>query len=124
MGESPRAFKRLGPSPGTSRVPRGALPGDAPADGPTARPALCYRGRMSDERDARDDSEAAGAQARRATFGETVSAVLWSFFGVRKGKDLRRDAATLNPVYLILTGIGLAALIVVGLLVLVHFIVH
>jgi hypothetical protein len=77
---------------------------------------------MSDERD--DGGSTAGAGAPRATFGQTVSAVLWSFFGVRKGRDLRRDAATLNPVYLILTGIGLAALLVIGLLVLVHFIVH
>jgi hypothetical protein len=89
---------------------------------PPPRPALCYRDRMSDERS--DSEGAAGAGPRRATFGETVSAVLWSFFGVRKGKDLRRDAATLNPVYLILTGLGAAALLVVGLLVLVHFIVR
>jgi hypothetical protein len=87
---------------------------------PPARPALCYRERMSDERS--DSEGAAGAGPRRATFGETVSAVLWSFFGVRKHKDLHRDASTLNPVYLILTGLGAAALLVVGLLVLVHVI--
>jgi hypothetical protein len=61
---------------------------------------------------------------RQATFGQTLSAVLWSFFGVRKGKDMRRDAASLNPVHVILIGIGMAALIVVGLLLLVHSIVH
>jgi hypothetical protein len=77
---------------------------------------------MSDERT--DHDAGVGTGPRRATFRETISAVLWSFFGVRKQKDLKRDAATLNPLYLILTGIGLAALLVVGLLVLVHFIVH
>lgn len=59
-----------------------------------------------------------------ATFGQTLSAVLWSFFGVRKGKDMRRDAASLNPVHVILIGIGMAALVVVGLLLLVRAIVH
>lgn len=61
---------------------------------------------------------------RQATFGETLSAVLWSFFGVRKRRDLVRDAATINPVHIIITGIGLAALLVIGLLVLVHYITH
>lgn len=62
------------------------------------------------------------APARPATFRETLSAVLWSFFGVRKHRDLARDAATINPVHIILVGIGLAALLVIGLIVLVHFI--
>jgi hypothetical protein len=62
------------------------------------------------------------AAPRKATFGETLSAVLWSFFGVRKRRDLVRDAATINPLHIIIAGIGLAALLVIGLLVLVHFI--
>jgi hypothetical protein len=62
--------------------------------------------------------------ARSATFGQTLSAVLWSFFGVRKGKDMHQDAVSINPVHLILMGVGMAALVVVGLLVLVHIIVH
>jgi hypothetical protein len=61
---------------------------------------------------------------RAATFGQTLSAVLWSFFGVRKGKDMRNDAVSINPVHLILVGLGVAALIVVGLLLLVRMIVH
>jgi hypothetical protein len=77
---------------------------------------------MSDPHDPRDAG--AATEPRQATFGQTLSAVLWSFFGVRKNKDLRRDAATINPVYLIVTGIGLAALLVIGLITLVHFIVH
>jgi hypothetical protein len=59
----------------------------------------------------------------QATFGQTLSAVFWSFFGVRKGGDMRRDAVSVNPVVLILTGIGMAALLVVGLLLLVRAIV-
>jgi hypothetical protein len=61
---------------------------------------------------------------RAATFGQTLSAVLWSFFGVRKGKDMHQDAVSINPVHLILMGVGMAALVVVGLVVLVHIIVH
>jgi hypothetical protein len=61
---------------------------------------------------------------RAATFGQTLSAVLWSFFGVRKGRDMHQDAVSINPVHLILMGVGMAALIVVGLLVLTHMIVH
>lgn len=60
----------------------------------------------------------------RASFGQVVVAVLWSFFGVRKGLDLHRDAASIRPLQLIVIGVGMAALLVIGLLVLVHFIVH
>ena len=67
---------------------------------------------------------AAPAPPPAATFGQTLSAVLWSFFGVRKGKDMQRDAASLNPVHVILIGIAMAALVVFGLLLLVHTIVH
>lgn len=61
---------------------------------------------------------------RAATFGQTLSAVLWSFFGVRKDKDMLQDAVSINPVHLILVGVGVAVLIVVGLLLLVRWIVH
>ncbi len=60
----------------------------------------------------------------RATFGQTLAAVLWSFFGVRKGGDMRRDAVSLNPLHLIVIGVGCAALLVVGLLLLVRAITH
>jgi len=43
--------------------------------------------------------------------------VFWSFFGVRKGRDYARDAASLNPVHVIVAAlIGVAILI--GVLVL------
>ena len=54
---------------------------------------------------------------RKASFGATMKAVFWSFFGVRKGRDYERDAANLNPVHVILAGlIGVA--IFIGVLVL------
>ncbi len=60
----------------------------------------------------------------KASFGQTAAAVLWSFFGVRKAGDMRRDAVSINPVHVILIGVGMAALIVIGLLLLVRSIVH
>ncbi|HXF45872.1 MAG TPA: DUF2970 domain-containing protein [Burkholderiaceae bacterium] len=63
------------------------------------------------------------AVRRKASFGQTVRAVLWSFFGVRKRADYEADAAQLNPVYVIITGIAAAAAFVVALLVVVNWVV-
>jgi len=54
---------------------------------------------------------------RRSTFGATMKAVFWSFFGVRKGRDYAHDAANLNPVHVMIAAlIGVA--IFIGVLVL------
>lgn len=50
---------------------------------------------------------------RRLKFGQTIKAVAWGFFGVRKNKGYDTDIATINPVYLIVAGI-IAAIIFVG----------
>jgi len=56
--------------------------------------------------------------ARPATFGATMKAVFWSFFGVRKRRDYEHDAANLNPIHVIVGAlIGVAPFI--GILVLV-----
>ena len=56
--------------------------------------------------------------ARTMTFGATMRAVFWSFFGVRKRRDYEHDAANLNPVHVIVGGlIGVAVFI--GILVFV-----
>ena len=53
---------------------------------------------------------------RKASFGATMKAVFWSFFGVRKGRDHARDAANLHPVHVVVAGlIGVA--IFIGVLV-------
>lgn len=58
------------------------------------------------------------ASRRKLSFGATMKAVFWSFFGVRKRKHYEEDAAQLNPVYLVIAGlIGAAAFI--GILVMV-----
>jgi len=57
-------------------------------------------------------------QERKSSFGASMKAVFWSFFGVRKRRDYDRDAANLNPVHVILAGL-LGALIFIGVLILV-----
>lgn len=57
------------------------------------------------------------------SFGATVKAVLWSFFGVRKNSAYETDAQQLNPVHVIIAGIIAAILFVLGLLMLVKMVV-
>ena len=59
---------------------------------------------------------------RKLNFLQTLSAVLWSFFGVRRGKDHDKDMAQLNPVHVIITGVIAAIGFVVTLIVLVKWI--
>ncbi|AEK60394.1 hypothetical protein CFter6_0792 [Collimonas fungivorans] len=56
------------------------------------------------------------ASRRKASFGATMKAVFWSFFGVRKRKDYENDAASLNPVHVVIAGI-LGALIFIAILI-------
>jgi hypothetical protein len=59
---------------------------------------------------------------RPATLGQVVNAVLWSFFGVRKGDAMRRDAVTIKPHQVIIVGILAAVVLVVTLLIVVRLI--
>lgn len=47
-----------------------------------------------------------------------MRAVLWSFFGVRRGHDLERDAGSLRPSQIIVAGLVGAAVLVAALLLL------
>ncbi len=58
-----------------------------------------------------------------AGFGQTVRAVLWSFFGVRRKSDYEQDAAQLNPIYVIIAGVLAAALFVAALIAVVNLVV-
>jgi hypothetical protein len=63
------------------------------------------------------------ATTRKVSFGATVKAVFWSFFGVRKKSDYEKDAAQLNPVHVVIAGV-IGALLFIGLLVtVVHVVV-
>ena len=59
---------------------------------------------------------------RRGSFGRTVRAVAWSFFGVRKRSDLDKDVEELNPVHVIVAAVIGAMLLVAGLLALVSWV--
>ena len=60
---------------------------------------------------------------RKATFVQTAKAVMWSFFGVRKSKDLERDVGELNPLHLVVAGVVVAALFVAALIALVNWVI-
>ncbi|MFC7516230.1 DUF2970 domain-containing protein [Herbaspirillum sp. GCM10030257] len=60
---------------------------------------------------------------RNASFGATVKAVFWSFFGVRKKSDYESDAQHLNPVHVIIAGIIGAIIFITTLLLIVKSVV-
>ena len=55
---------------------------------------------------------------RKASFGATMKAVFWSFFGIRKRSDYEHDSAHLNPVHLIIAAL-LGVALFIGVLVVV-----
>lgn len=57
---------------------------------------------------------------RKASPVRVAKAVFWSFFGIRKGRDLETDAIHITPLQAIAGGLIGAALLVLGLLFLVH----
>lgn len=73
-----------------------------------------------------DDPNAPLRQAvtRKGSFLGTVKAVLWSFFGVRRGKDYAHDVEKLNPVHVIIAGLIGGVLFVLLLVVLVQWVIH
>lgn len=55
---------------------------------------------------------------RKASFGATVKAVLWSFLGIRKKSDYEKDATQLNPVHVIIAAV-IGVLIFIAALVII-----
>ena len=53
----------------------------------------------------------------------SIKAVFWSFFGVRKRKNLEEDMQKLNPVVVIVTAFVAMALFILLLLGVVHMVV-
>ncbi len=64
-----------------------------------------------------------GAVRRKGSFLRTLQAVGWSFFGVRKSRDLARDVSELNPLHVVVAGVVAAALFVVAVIALVNWVV-
>jgi Protein of unknown function (DUF2970) len=69
---------------------------------------------MSDLRD---------ATQRPPSLLQTMRAVAWSFFGVRRRADYEQDVAKLNPVHVVIGGIIGAALFVLAIVLLVRWVV-
>ena len=63
---------------------------------------------------------ASNPEPKPATLLQVAGAVFWSFFGVRKGEHMQRDAVTIKPLQVIVVGVALAALLVFALIVLVR----
>ena len=61
--------------------------------------------------------------ARKGSVLQTLGAVGWSFFGVRRSADHAQDVAKLNPVHVVIAGIVGAALFVLVLVLLVKWVV-
>ena len=62
------------------------------------------------------------ATQRKASFLQTMRAVGWSFFGVRKSVDYEKDVNQLNPVHVAIAGVLGAVLFIVVLLVVVNWV--
>ena len=63
------------------------------------------------------------AASRKASPWQTLRAVAWSFFGIRRSKDFEKDVAQLNPVHVVIAGLIGAALFVAALVMLVTWVV-
>jgi hypothetical protein len=63
------------------------------------------------------------AVRRKGSLSRTIRAVGWSFFGVRKARDLERDASELNPLHVVIAGVVIAAIFVVALVFLVNWVI-
>jgi hypothetical protein len=62
------------------------------------------------------------ATQRKGSFLNTMKAVGWSFFGVRKGADYEKDVNQLNPVHVVIAGVLGAALFVLFLVLVVNWV--
>ena len=67
-------------------------------------------------------SDLRAAVRRKASFLQTVRAVAWSFFGVRRSADLEKDVSQLNPVHLVIAGVIGAVMFIAVLLLLVNWV--
>ena len=62
------------------------------------------------------------AAQRKGSFLQTMRAVAWSFFGVRRSSDHEKDVSQLNPVHVVIAGVIGAALFITVLLLLVNWV--
>lgn len=63
------------------------------------------------------------AVRRKGSFGQTVAAVAWSFFGVRRSADHEQDLSRINPLHVVVAGLIGAALFIGALVLVVRWVV-
>ena len=62
------------------------------------------------------------AARRKGSFLQTMRAVGWSFFGIRKGSEYEKDVGQLNPVHVVIAGVLGAGLFVLVLVTVVNWV--
>ena len=62
------------------------------------------------------------AARRKGSFLQTMRAVAWSFFGVRKSVDLEKDVNQLNPVHVVIAAVFGAVVLIALLITLVNWV--
>jgi hypothetical protein len=62
------------------------------------------------------------AVQRQGSFLQTVQAVAWSFFGVRRRADWEQDLSKVNPIHLVVAGLMGALLFIAALVLLVRWV--
>ena len=60
---------------------------------------------------------------RKLNFFQTLKAISWAMFGVRKGSGYQEDMAKLNPVHLVIAGLLFGVIFVVGLVMIVRLVI-
>ncbi|MFM0126682.1 DUF2970 domain-containing protein [Paraburkholderia sediminicola] len=60
---------------------------------------------------------------RKSSFRQSMKAVFWSFFGVRKRRDLEADATQLNPLHVLAAALISVAILIGVLILIVHAVV-
>jgi Protein of unknown function (DUF2970) len=68
------------------------------------------------------DNSLKQAAQRKLSFWQTMRAVAWSFFGVRKSADYEKDVGRLNPVHVVIAGVIGAVVFISVLLMLVNWV--
>ncbi len=63
------------------------------------------------------------AVQRKGSLLQTMRAVAWSFFGVRKSSEHAKDLGQLNPIHVIIAGVVGAILFIVALALLVNWVI-
>jgi hypothetical protein len=58
---------------------------------------------------------------RKLNFFQTLKAVSWAMFGVRKGQGYEEDIAKLNPVHLVIAGLLFGVIFVLSLVLIVQW---